>query len=162
MNLKLIWEQTQENYRGCLSALSDKPPISGLQDFVQTMFMGPFTKLRKVYDMNRPSHIWLIDKVFRKSGNREHKDILKYPDGFINIDTPFDKERHAATAMYMTIWLWEAKTPSQKNMKPYQINKASRSAGRDCLRMSEGNYDHSSIASVLCSVHADCEDCSGK
>jgi hypothetical protein len=28
MNLKLIWEQTQENYRGCLSALSDKPPIS--------------------------------------------------------------------------------------------------------------------------------------
>jgi hypothetical protein len=31
MNLKLIWEQTQENYRGCLSALSDKPPISGLK-----------------------------------------------------------------------------------------------------------------------------------
>ena len=40
--------------------------------------------------------MWLIDKVFRKSGNRDRKDILRYPDGFINVDVPYDKEHHTA------------------------------------------------------------------
>ena len=118
-----IWVQTQENYRNYLidlpdcggsknghakaiyggllifalyPALPDRPPISALQDFVQSLFMGPFTKLGKIFDLNRPSHMWLIDKVFRKSGNRDRKDILRYPAGFINIDVPYDKEHNAA------------------------------------------------------------------
>ena len=118
-----IWERTQENYRNYLMdlpdyggrknghakaiyggllvfalypALPDRPPVSELQDFVQNLFMGPFTKLGKVFDLNRPSHMWLIDKVFRKSGNRDRKDILRYPDGFINVDAPYDKKHHAA------------------------------------------------------------------
>ena len=118
-----IWTKTQENYRNCLCdlpdyggnknghakaiyggllifalypALPDRPPIFELQDFIQNLFMGPFTRLGKVFDLNRPSHMWLIDKVFRKSGNRDRKDILRYPDGFINIDVPYDKEHHAA------------------------------------------------------------------
>ncbi len=119
-----IWEQTQENYRNYLldlpdyggsknghakaiyggllifalyPALPDQPHVSELQGFVQSMFMGPFTKLRNIFDLNRPSHMWLIDKVFRKAGNRDRKDILRYPDGFINIDAPYDKENHAAS-----------------------------------------------------------------
>ena len=118
-----IWKQTQENYRNYLRdlpdyggsknghtraiyggllifslypALPDQPPVCELQDFVQNLFMGPFTKLGKIFDLNRPSHMWLIDKVFRKSGNRDRKDILRYPEGFINIDAPYDKEHHAA------------------------------------------------------------------
>ena len=77
-------------------ALPDQPPVSELQDFVQNLFMGPFTKLGKIFDLNRPSHMWLIDKVFRRSGNRDRKDILKYPEGFVNADAPYDKEHHAA------------------------------------------------------------------
>ncbi len=118
-----IWKQTQENYRNYLSdlpdyggrknghakaiyggllifalypALPDRPPVSELQGFVQNLFMGPFIKLGKLFDLNRPSHMRLIDKVFRRSGNRDRKDILRYPDGFINIDVPYDKENHAA------------------------------------------------------------------
>lgn len=110
-----IWEQTQKNYRNYLrdlpdyggsknghakaiyggllifalySALPDQPPISELQDFVQNLFMGPFTKLGRIFDLNRPSHMRLIDKVFRKSGNRDRKDILRYPEGFVNVDAP--------------------------------------------------------------------------
>ena len=87
-----IWEQTQQNYKNYLTdlpdyggskngharaiyggllifalypALPDQPPVSELQDFVQNLFMGPFTKLGKIFDLNRPSHMWLIDKVFR-------------------------------------------------------------------------------------------------
>ncbi len=59
--------------------------------------MGPFTKLGKVFDLNRPSNMRLIDKVFRKSGNRDRKDIRRYPEGFINVDAPYDKEHHAAS-----------------------------------------------------------------
>ncbi len=99
-----IWEQTQENYRNYLRdlpdyggskngharaiyggllifalypVLPDQPPVSELQDFVQKLFMGPFTKLGKIFDLNRPSHMWLIDKVFRRSGNKDRKDILQ-------------------------------------------------------------------------------------
>ncbi len=120
---KKIWEQTEENYGNYLPdlpdyggsqngharaiyggllifalypALPDKPPISELQDFVETLFMGPFTKLGKIINLNRPFCMWLIDKIFRRSGNRDRRDILRYPAGFINVDTPYDKEHQAA------------------------------------------------------------------
>ena len=120
---KKIWRQTQKNYRSYLPdlpdyggsknghakaiyggllifalypALPDRPPISELQDFVQNLFMGSFTKLGKIFDLNRPSNMRLIDIVFRKSGNRDRKDILRYPDGFVNVDAPYDKANHAA------------------------------------------------------------------
>ena len=119
-----IWKQTQANYRDYLQdlpdyggsknghakaiyggllifalypALPDQPPVSELQDFVQNLFMGPFTKLGRVFNLNRPSHMWLIDKIFRKSGNKDRRDILKYSEGFVNIDAPYDKEHHAAS-----------------------------------------------------------------
>ena len=78
-------------------SLPDQPPVAELQGFVQNMFMAPFTKLGKIIDLNRPSHIWLIDKVFRRSGNRDRRDIRKYPEGFVNVDAPYDREHHAAS-----------------------------------------------------------------
>ena len=77
-------------------ALPDRPPIQELQEFVQQMFMGSFTKLGKVFDLNRSGDMWLIDKVFRKSGDRDRKDAVKYLSGFINVDEPYDKAHHAA------------------------------------------------------------------
>ena len=118
-----IWKQTKENHAvylqalpdyggkknghakaiyGCLlafalyPALPDQPQIQELQKFVQQMFMGPFTKLGKVFDLDRPADMWLIGKVFRKSGNRDRKDAVRYPDGFINVDVAYDKAHHAA------------------------------------------------------------------
>ena len=77
-------------------ALPDQPPVSELQGFVQNLFMKPFTMLGKVFNLNRSADIRLIDIVFRRSGNRDRKDILKYPDGFVNVDEAFDKEHNAA------------------------------------------------------------------
>ena len=118
-----IWEQCKRNYDAYLTdcpdyggkrngharaiyggllifalypALPDQPPISELQAFTQETFMGPFTKLGKIFDLNHPSHMWLIDKIFRRSGNRDRKDAVEYPAGFINVDVPYDKEHHAA------------------------------------------------------------------
>ncbi len=117
-----IWRQTEENYAAYLKdlpdyggkknghayaiyggllifslypLLPDQPPITQLQEFVQNMFMGSFTKLGKVIDLNRSFDLWLIDKVFRKSGNRDRKDAILFPDGFINVDEPFDRNEHA-------------------------------------------------------------------
>lgn len=77
-------------------ALPDQPSVSELQSFVQNLFMKPFTMLGKVFNLNRSADIRLIDIVFRRSGNRDRKDILKYPDGFVNVDEAFDKEHNAA------------------------------------------------------------------
>ena len=97
-----IWDKTVQNYNGYLPdlpnyggkkngharaiyggllifalypALPDQPPIAELQDFVNKMFMAPFTKLGKVFNLNRSFDMWLIDKVFRKSGNQDRRDI---------------------------------------------------------------------------------------
>ena len=122
-NSDLIWNKTVQNYNDYLQdlpdyggkkngharaiyggllifalypALPDQPPIEEMQEFVSTMFMGAFTKLGKVFDLNRSFDMWLIDKVFRKSGNRDRNDIKQYPDGFINVDEPYDRTHHAA------------------------------------------------------------------
>ena len=108
-NANRIWEETVRNYNTWLQdlpdyggkkngharaiyggllvfalypALPDEPPISELQEFVNNLFMSPFTKLGKVFNLNRSFDMWLIDKVFRKSGNRDRKDIRQYPAGF--------------------------------------------------------------------------------
>ena len=112
-NANRIWEETVRNYNTWLQdlpdyggkkngharaiyggllvfalypALPDEPPISELQEFVNNLFMSPFTKLGKVFNLNRSFDMWLIDKVFRKSGNRDRKDIRQYPAGFVNVD----------------------------------------------------------------------------
>jgi hypothetical protein len=77
-------------------ALPDQPPISELEGFVQNLFMGQFTKLGKIFNLNRSSNMWLIDKVFQKVGRRDRKDAETWPDGFINVNEPYDKEHHAA------------------------------------------------------------------
>ena len=118
-----IWEKTVQNYNTYLKdlpdyggkkngharaiyggllvfalypALPDEPPIGEMQEFVNNLFMGPFTKLGKIFNLNRSFDMWLIDKVFRKSGNRDRKDIRQYPAGFVNVDEPYDREHHVA------------------------------------------------------------------
>ena len=79
------------------TSLPDQPPIAELQDAVQQMFMGSFTKLGRVFNLNRSADMWLIDKVFRKSGNRDRRDIATWPAGFANEGAPYDREHHAAS-----------------------------------------------------------------
>ncbi|MCR4792982.1 MAG: L-2-amino-thiazoline-4-carboxylic acid hydrolase [Lachnospiraceae bacterium] len=76
--------------------LPDQPPVSEIQDFVANLFMGPFVKLGKVIDLNRPFDMWLINKVFQKTGDGDRRDISKYPESFINVGEPYDKDNHIA------------------------------------------------------------------
>ena len=78
------------------ASLPDQPPVAELQGFVQNLFMAPFTLLGRVFNLNRSFDMWLIDKVFRKSGNRDRRDILSWPAGFVNVDAPYDRRNHAA------------------------------------------------------------------
>ena len=95
-----IWQRTVKNYNAYLAdlpdlggkknghagaiyggllvfalypALPDQPPVSELQDFVQTMFMGPFTKLGKIFNLNRAFDMRLINIIFRRSGDTDRK-----------------------------------------------------------------------------------------
>ena len=118
-----IWKQTEERYAEYLKdlpdyggkknnhalaiyggllifslypSLPDQPPISEIQNFISDMFMSSFVKLGKVFDLNRPSNLWLIDKVFKKSGDADRANIIKYPAGFINVEEPYDKINHVS------------------------------------------------------------------
>jgi len=118
-----IWQRTVEQYNSYLTDLSDyggkknghamaiyggllifalypclpdQPPISELQEFVSNMFMGAFVKFGKVFDLNRPSNMKLINSIFKKSGDGDRRDIIKYPTGFINVDEPYDNVNHIA------------------------------------------------------------------
>lgn len=55
--------------------LPDQPPIEELQDFVTHMFMSPFERLGKVFNLNRRADIWLINQVFQKTGKRIESNI---------------------------------------------------------------------------------------
>ena len=58
---------------------------------MQKLFMSSFTKLGRVFNLNRSFDMWLIDKVFHRVGKRDRKDIKTYPDGFIAVNEPYDK-----------------------------------------------------------------------
>jgi len=81
-------------------ALPDSPDPAELQSFVQEMFMEPFTMLGKAADLNRSFFMRLIDKVFMAAGKRDRRDILTYPDGFVNVSFPYDSERRASMYMF--------------------------------------------------------------
>ena len=118
-----IWKRVVENYNGYFTklpdyggrknghanaiygsllifalypALPDQPPITELQGFVQNLFMGSFTRLGKVFNLNRSLDMRLIDKVFQIVGKQDRRDIQKYPDGFVNVSEPYDREHHAS------------------------------------------------------------------
>lgn len=119
----VIWKQVEKNYNAYLEgcpeyggkknghgegiyggmlifalypALPDQPPVEELSEFVSGLFMEPFRKLGKVFNLNRSRDMWIIEKVFKKVARRDAKDIKKYPAGFITVPEPYDKEHHVA------------------------------------------------------------------
>ena len=58
------------------------------------------SEARKIWQQTKRNYrafdMRLIDMVFRKSGDRDRKQITAWPAGFINISEPYDKEHHAA------------------------------------------------------------------
>ena len=76
--------------------LPDEPPISEMQVFISNMFFGKMSKLGKVINLNRSADIRLINWIFEKSGGKDRRDIVRCPEGFINVAEPYDKENHAA------------------------------------------------------------------
>ena len=82
-------------------SLPDRPPIGELQGFVQEMFMAPFAKLGRIIDLNRPLDMRLIGRVFQRSGNRDRREIQRWPGGFVNIGAPYDA-RHRASRYCFT------------------------------------------------------------
>lgn len=117
---ELIWDKTMAKYRDYLKespdyggtknghamsiygsmlvfamieSLPDQPQMDELQRFTQDLFMEPFVKLGKIFDLDRARDIALIDKVFRKVAKRDNKDSTKWPCGFHTVYDGFDKAK---------------------------------------------------------------------
>ena len=91
----------KEIYSGLLifawyTSLPDKPSAEEVQPFVNDLFFGSFATVGKVFDLNRSLDMRIIDAIFRFSGNRDRRDIKKFPSRFVNVDIPYDKKHRAA------------------------------------------------------------------
>ena len=118
--MELIWDQTMAKYRSYLdespdyggtknghamsiyggmlvfaliNVLPDEPRMSDLQKFTQDLFMEPFVKLGKVFDLNRSRDLALIDKAFRKVAKRDSRDSARWPCGFHTVYDGYDKSK---------------------------------------------------------------------
>lgn len=58
--------------------------------------MGTFTKLGKIFNLNRSFDMFLINQIFEKVGKKDRKQYESYPDGFYTVNEPYDRENHAA------------------------------------------------------------------
>ena len=76
--------------------LPDHPPVEELQEFVTGIFMAPFVKLGKVFDLNRSFDMRLINMVFHSVGKKDIKHFDKHPASFCNVPEAYDKENLAA------------------------------------------------------------------
>ena len=104
-------------------ALPDHPPIAELQDFVQNLFMEPFVRLGRVFDLNRSLDMALIDKVFHRVGKRDRKDALVWPDGFHNVSEPFGRKERASRYRFTHCPVAEfAKTHGMLHVLPLMCN----------------------------------------
>lgn len=81
--------------------LPDQPPVEELQEFVQEMFMKGFVRLGKIFNLNRSTDMWLIDKVFHIVAWKDQREYDRYPATFCNVPEPYDKEHHATRYRYM-------------------------------------------------------------
>lgn len=79
----------------CETAVPHKS-IEQLQSLVYKIFMeDSFKMLGRIFDLNKPSHMKLANKVFTMSGQKNQRLEKQYPAGFITVIEPFDEEHQA-------------------------------------------------------------------
>ena len=74
------------------SILPEKPSIETLEPFTNELFMGSFKTMGKLFNMNRKADLCLLAGIMKSVGKKDAASIRKKPDGFINVQTTFDKE----------------------------------------------------------------------
>lgn len=75
------------------SVLQEKPSIEALEPFTNELFMGSFKTMGKLFNMNRKTNLCLLAGIMKSVGKKDAAYIRKNPDGFVNVQTPFDKEK---------------------------------------------------------------------
>lgn len=78
------------------SSLPSGTSTDELAPFVQKMFMSPFVKLGKIFNLNRTRDMRLIDLVFKMVGRKDRRDIRKFPSGFVNVSEKYDSVNNAS------------------------------------------------------------------
>lgn len=80
-----------------VDSLPDQPAFGELQELTQTLFMEPFMKLGKLFDLNRRADMAIMDKVFRNVAKRDRKESREWPCGFHTAYDGFDKQKQSTS-----------------------------------------------------------------
>lgn len=70
----------------------DKPALEELQPAVFEIFMSSFSRLGKLFDLNRPLDFWLAARVFGAAMRMREKEIVRFPASFRPADFSFDRQ----------------------------------------------------------------------
>lgn len=106
-----------------VDSLPDQPAFGELQELTQTLFMGPFMKLGKLFDLNRRADMAIMDKVFRNVAKRDRKESREWPCGFHTAYDGFDKQKQSTSYHFTQCPVAEfAKKHNMLNVLPLMCN----------------------------------------
>ena len=60
----------------------DKPAIEDVQQDIFDCFFGSYSKLGKVFDLNRKGDMNLASRIFKKANDLREKEVKKFPESF--------------------------------------------------------------------------------
>ena len=64
------------------AAVPDKPPLEAIQQDVYDCFMGGFTLLGRIFNLNRKPDNRLADRIFRMVSDLRRQEIRRFPGSF--------------------------------------------------------------------------------
>ena len=74
------------------AAVPDKPPLEAIQQDVYDCFMGGFTLLGRIFNLNRKPANRLADRIFRMVSDLRRQEIRRFPGSFRMGGYDYDRE----------------------------------------------------------------------
>ena len=74
------------------AAVPDKPPLEEIQQDVYDCFMGGFTLLGRIFNLNRKPANRLADRIFRMVSDLRRREIRRFPGSFRMGGYDYDRE----------------------------------------------------------------------
>lgn len=70
-----------------------KPTIQEIYEMNNAVFLSPFKILGKIFNVNRPWQLRLLNSIFKMTEKKDYKEEIHCPDGYVMRVEPFDHEK---------------------------------------------------------------------
>jgi len=77
----------------CYEVLERKMPVDDVYNLVNSMFLPPFEKLGKIFNLNHKWTLKLMDSIIQSVAREDAETLKSGAEGYITIAEPFDPEQ---------------------------------------------------------------------